>query len=127
MSVRYRNSERFEIVSSKRIWDLKEEEKLPYNCFVSNSHEQNLYSKEDKLKHDSLRLIKVFFLGDQLFHLLINEMKLFLIVFLSVSEYNYKLKVFKCKLVRNEHLRPNLFFFEIFQRIKDLLHFKFYF
>ena len=78
MSVRHRNSERFEIVSSKRIWNLKEEEKLPYNCFVSNSHEQKLvYSKEDKLKHDSLRLIKEFFLNDQLFHLLINEMKLF--------------------------------------------------
>ena len=77
MSVRHRNSERFEIVLSKRIWDLKEEEKLPYNCFVSNSHEQNLCIQKKINSSMTQRLIKVFFLSDQLFHLLINEMKLF--------------------------------------------------
>ena len=77
MSVRHRNSERFEIVSSKRIWNLKEEEKLPYNCFVSNSHEQNLCIQKKINSGMTQRLIKVFFLSDQLFHLLINEMKLF--------------------------------------------------
>ena len=73
------------------------------------------------------RLIKVFFLRDQLFHLLINEMKLFLIVFLSESEYSYKMKVFKCKLVRNEHLRPNVFFARYFNGLKTCYNSSFIF